>query len=129
MIIFTPDVAYDTDKYKCIHTVGKDGRLYLTDTCGATDYIQFDSSLSAIEAFDAYVNGVAKGCRTLLLQERYDHATAGMRLTVQYDAPYRTLTQTAPDGQTVIADPRRLPLDELTLMMSHVGKAAGTMKN
>lgn len=129
MIIFTPNVAYDTDKYKCIHTTGEDARLYLTDTCGQTDYIQFDSSLSAIEAFDAYVNAAARGCRTLLLQERYDSARGGMKLIAECDARYRTATHTAPDGRTTIADPRGMPLEELTLMMTQKDTDARTLKN
>ena len=108
MWIFTPNVAYNTDRYRCVW-VGKhpDARLYfLPDDSSDPDYIQFDCTESAIRSFDALINGITRGAKSLLVQEVYDYGEERPHLKVEYDKEYVTRLIRKEDNETEIAEPR-----------------------
>ena len=104
MWIITPDVAFNTEICKAIWTDGMEPCLYLQSAKDSDcDRIMFDSAVSAVRAFDAVMNGIVKGCRTLLIREKAmrDGSTS---LVTEYDAPYTTVLNE--EGEPLIADPR-----------------------
>lgn len=104
MIVYTPDLAYNTSQYRAIWADGTTPALHLLPCQGEQeDYILFDSPESAVKAFDAVINGISRGCRTLLVRETTtpDGKTV---LHTEYDSEYSTMTQEG--GGCIIRDPR-----------------------
>lgn len=114
MWLFTPDISFNLDHYKSVWAGGgNDVFLHLTPFVGdGDDTVRFDSPLSAIRAFDAVMNGIGKGCRSVYVQEVYaDGAEREPSLRFRYDRDdYVTFARSNPDGETVICDPRNEPL-------------------
>lgn len=110
MWIFTPDVAYNTDKYKSIWAGGLgDTLLHLVPSDGSEeDYIRFDCARSAIKAFDAVMKGLSLDRNTLVLIERYSRDDDPKPyLSYTYDfAQYCTALENDEDERGVIIDPR-----------------------
>lgn len=108
MWIFTPDVAYNTDRYKCVWVDNSQyARLcFLPVDSAEPDYIRFDCTESAIRAFDAFVNGITRGARSLLVQEVYDYGEERPHLKTEYDKEYVTRLVENQDGEFEIAEPR-----------------------
>lgn len=114
MWLYTPDISYNLEHYKSIWSVGgKDPFLHLVPFIGdGEDLVRFDCPLSAIRAFDAVMNGIGRGCKSVFLQEVYAAGRdAPPSLRVYYDrSDYLTLTRLSKDGEANICDPRYEPL-------------------
>ena len=109
MWIYTPNTAYNTDLYKNIWVDGDIAMLRLVPfDNGPEDAIHFDAVASSIKAFDAVMNGLANGNRTLMLLEQ-QVADRQFNLIVEYDKNnYRT--QLKRTGSNLIEDPRKWTL-------------------
>lgn len=114
MWLFTPDISFNLEHYKSLWTSGgSDVYLHLVPFFGeGEDTVRFDCPLSAIRAFDAVMNGIGRGCKSVYLQEVYtDGRDRTPSLRVCYDRDdYATCARRMENGETMICDPRSEPL-------------------
>jgi len=114
MWLFTPNISFNLDHYKSFWTSGgSDVFLHLIPFFGeGEDAVRFDTPLSAIRAFDAVMNGMGRGCRSVYIQEVYLDGRDGVpSLRVCYDKDdYITNAVRGEDGEATICDPRSEPL-------------------
>lgn len=114
MWLFTPDISYNLDHYKSIWTSGgNDTMLHLVPFIGeGEDIVRFDCPMSALRAFDAVMNGIGRGCRSVFIQESYAQGSSqAPSLNVCYNKDdYMTCARTSSDGSAVICDPRCEPI-------------------
>lgn len=114
MWLFTPDISFNLDHYKSIWASGgSDVFLHLTPFFGeGDDTVRFDTPLSALRAFDAVMNGLGRGCRSIYIQEVYaDGNDAQPSLKISYDRDdYVTFARSSETGEAIICDPRKEPL-------------------
>ena len=106
MWIYTPNTAYNTDLYKNIWVDGETPMLrFVPFDGGPEDLVHFDAVASSVRAFDAVMNGLANGNKTLMLLEQ-QVADSHFNLFVEYDkVNYRT--QLKKTGSNLIEDPRK----------------------
>lgn len=117
MWIFTPDVAYDTDHFRSIWTCGgTDTFLHLlSDSTGDEEFIRFDSPVSAVRAFDAVMNGLSTGRRSVYLEEIRTPG-GSVRLNVEYDKDDYCTSLEDIGEQAVISDPRDRGMRLITIV-------------
>ena len=114
MWLFTPNVSFNLEHYKSLWTSGGgDVFLHLVPLLGDDeDTVRFDTPLSAIRAFDAVMNGIGRGYRSVYLQEVYLEGRGSTpSLRVCYDKDdYTTNAVRRSNGEAQICDPRSEPL-------------------
>lgn len=114
MWLFTPNISFNLNHYKSFWTEGgSDVYLHLVPYFGdGEETVRFDTPLSAIRAFDAVMNGLGRGCRSVYIQEMYlDGPEKAPTLRVSYDKDdYVTNAYRKENGDAVICDPRSEPL-------------------
>ena len=114
MWLFTPNISFNLDHYKSIWSPGgNDTMLHLVPFFGESeDLVRFDYPMSALRAFDAVMNGIGRGCRSVFIQEVYTQGSSkAPALKVCYNKDdYMTYARTTDNGEAVICDPRCEPI-------------------